>query len=63
MKMQKVSQPNLRARVLRVNHQAKAVPSGVGVRPRGQTHVRLPSQCYGAAAGGAPRTFVMVSSS
>jgi hypothetical protein len=54
---------DLRARAPRVSHQVKAVPSGVGVRPCGQSHVRLQSQCCDAAADGAPRTFVMVSSS
>ena len=63
MKVQKVSQQNLRVRAPRVSHQAKVVLSEVGVRPRHQIHVRLPSQCCDAVADGAPRTFVVVSSS
>ena len=61
MKVQKVGQQSLRVRAPRVSHQAKAAPSGVGVRPRGQIPVRLPSQSYDAAADGVTRTFVVAS--
>jgi hypothetical protein len=44
MKAEKVSQQNLRVRAPRVSYQVKAVLSVVGVRPRGQAPVKLPSQ-------------------
>jgi hypothetical protein len=61
MKVQKVSQQNLRIRAPRKSHQAKAVPSEMHGRPRGQTPVTLPSQYPGEAVDGAPRTIVVAS--
>ena len=59
MKVEKVSQQNLLVRAPRVSHQAKAVPSGMGGRPRSQTPVRLPNQCSDTAVDGALRVFVV----